>query len=105
MDEKNNPGKKLEEMEIKDVTGGWDSNGGGYGGCGFVHKNPGVAPQLRSDNKYYAECDSACFKLGALNYPLYCPCHGDDDCCKNRWHVVTENGSPLPRGKHANWYK
>ena len=107
MDKNKAPDKGLEETDLGDIAGGvgrYGTQRDYYGGCGFVYKNPGAPPQMRSDGKYYAECDSACYTLINFPTPSYCKCHGKDNCV-NRWHEVTVNGSPLPRNEnHEHWY-
>ena|GEM_PF-5027696 len=87
--------RELRESDLIDVTGG-----DGKGTCYFVHKQGG---KIRNINgRIEAECGSNC--AGGL---VYCSCHNHPDgVCIDRWHMVTENGSPLPRHfkGHDHWY-
>ena len=92
--------RELSENDLLDVAGGASGNTE----CYFVRKKGG---QIRTyDGRTEAECGSNC-SLGGSNYMIYCACHNHPDrICVNRWHTVTENGSPTPAhfSGHAKWY-
>jgi predicted ribosomally synthesized peptide with nif11-like leader len=71
--------------------------------CYFVHKKGGKIIK-RPDGKYEAECDSVCNPYRFPGYVVECLCHGRE-FCKDRRHIVTENGSPLPKIDHKDWYE
>jgi hypothetical protein len=85
--------------ELEAASGGVDVViGDGNDTCHFVHVSGSAPVTRRGDGAYEAECGGNCNG---------CLCHGKNDRCVLRKHIVTQNGSPLPNDTpgHKYWYK